>query len=202
MKVAVFNNNGGVGKTTVSIILTQIALTHHQHVLGVDIDETKNFYGSMSYLTTDPNFRESFMLKTFLDDGLLNSQYDLMIIDCPAHFDDLVRLAITSANVVVIPVRPDIYSVEQIPIIRREAQGKTLDKFPLVKVGFADGGRAAREINGRIGNYRVIGDLPIHRSINYNLSIGKAKWWSIGLTASARKPFEQMYTNLMSLAQE
>ena len=200
MKVTVFNNKGGGGKTTISIILTQIALKKGLKVLGVDQDEQANYFTSMLYMRAKPDYRDLFRLETVINDKVLAYQYDVMIVDCPPGINDRSRSAIMNADVVIIPVRPDIYSVERIPIIRRESQGKTLDELPLVKVGFADGGRAAREINGRIGNYRVIGDLPIHRSINYNLSIGRAKWWSLGLTASARKPFEQMYTNLMSLA--
>ncbi len=36
IKVAVFNIKGGVGKTTVSVILTQIALMHNKKVLAID----------------------------------------------------------------------------------------------------------------------------------------------------------------------
>ena len=50
IKVAVFNNKGGVGKTTLSIILTQIALMNNKKVLAFDQDEQLNFYASMSYL--------------------------------------------------------------------------------------------------------------------------------------------------------
>ena len=60
IKVAVFNNKGGVGKTTISIILTQIALMHNVKVLAVDQDEQANFSSSIRYLKDGKDFQGLF----------------------------------------------------------------------------------------------------------------------------------------------
>ena len=45
---------GGVGKTTIAIILTQIALMKNKNVLAVEQDEQNNFNVSVSYLQHEP----------------------------------------------------------------------------------------------------------------------------------------------------
>jgi len=59
IKVAVFNCKGGVGKTTLSIILTQIALKHNKKVVAFDQSEQQDFYHSISYLTKEDKFKDS-----------------------------------------------------------------------------------------------------------------------------------------------
>lgn len=123
IKVAVFNCKGGVGKTTLSIILTQIALKHNKKVVAFDQDEQLNFYTSMSYLTKEKGF---------------DIPADLLIIDCPPGLDNpRTKLALKKADFVLIPVQPDVYSIMNIyRIIKMAGLNKELFQFPLVKVGF------------------------------------------------------------------
>ncbi len=74
---------GGVGKTTLSIILTQIALMKGKKVLAIDQDEQCNFYSSISYLEHVSKFKDLLTLKTVLTEKDFDTQTDLMIIDCP-----------------------------------------------------------------------------------------------------------------------
>ena len=204
MKLAVFNNKGGVGKTTISIILTQIALKKGLKVLGIDQDEQANYSTSMRYLKAKPDYRDLFRLETVINDKVLAYKYDVMIVDCPPGINDRSRSAITNADIVIIPVRPDLYSFMHISKILQKSGDKHYRQIPLVKVGFSDGGIASRKINDEIltKGYRVIGDLPIHKAINDNLSMGEAKWWFKGMTEASRKPFELMYTRLNLLYAE
>ena len=48
--VAAINHKGGVGKTTLSIILTQMALLKRNKVLAIDLDPQRNFTDALSFI--------------------------------------------------------------------------------------------------------------------------------------------------------
>ena len=198
IKVAVFNRKGGVGKTTIAIILTQIALMKNKSVLAFDQDEQNNFNVSISYLRHEPKFKNLFTLKTVLKKEDFASQADWIIVDCPPSFNERTRLALRNSDFILIPVRPDQYSTMTFTQIRQEAGDyKELFQFPLVKVGFA-GNLASRLANERITNkgYITIGDLPLYPTITANISSDRKKWWSVGLQSPARQPFENLYVRI------
>jgi cellulose biosynthesis protein BcsQ len=207
IKVAVFNRKGGVGKTTLSIILTQIALMHGKKVLGVDQDEQANYRDSISYLTTTSEFKESFTLKTSLIQEDFARHIDWIIVDCPPAFNDRSRFAIRNADFIVIPVNTNEHSLTPFKRIMQEAGDyKKLFQFPLVKVGFMEGTvhdktDAAKAMSREIARkgYTVIGDMPVYAKINSNLTSGLQKWWCTGLQALARQYFEEMYRKLERL---
>ena len=211
VKIACFNLKGGIGKTTWAVILTQIALMHKQNVAAFDQDEQQNFNSSMFYLKEEPRFKNLFTLRTLLKKEDFDIPADLLIIDCPPGFNERTNLALKNADFVLIPVRPDKYSLMHInnKIIRIAGEHKKLFQFPLVKLGFMEGNihdkiLAARETSKEIADmgYTVIGDLPLYASIAAHLSIGRNKWWSLGLTAYQRKHFEIVYTKLELLYQK
>ena len=45
LAVTIWNYKGGVGKSTISLILSQIAAQNNLKVLAVDLDEQKNLEG-------------------------------------------------------------------------------------------------------------------------------------------------------------
>jgi|GEM_PF-4411856 len=75
---------------------------------------------------------------------------------------------------------------------------KELFQFPIVKVGF-DGKIPSRTAEEKITEltskgHIVIGNLPLLSTITANISSDRKKWWSVGLQAQARKPFDSIYT--------
>ena len=201
IKVAVFNRKGGVGKTTLSIILTQIALMKGKKVLAVDQDEQANFSVSVKYLQREISFINSFTLKTSLSTEDLNAPADWIIIDCPPAFNERSRFALRNADLILIPTRPDYYATMPFDAIRETAgDGKYPFQFLLAKVGFAGNltSRLASEKveTLRIKGYPVIADLPLYVTIPANISSDRKKWWCTGLQAYARKPFEKVYSQL------
>ncbi len=201
IKVTVFNRKGGVGKTTLAIILTQIALMKGKTVFAVEQDEQNNFNVSVSYLQHEPRFKDKFTLKTSLTKEDFNSAADWIIIDCPPSFNDRTRLALRNSDFILIPVRPDSYSTMPFSQIHQEAGDyKKLFQFPIVKVGF-DGKIPSRIADEKITELTskgliVIGNLPLYSTITANISSDRKKWWSVGLQAQARQPFELIYTRL------
>ena len=207
IKVAIFNRKGGVGKTTLSIILTQIALMKNKKVLAVDQDTQNNFNFSISYLKNESNFKHLFTFKTSLTQQDFDAPVDLIIIDCPPSFNVNVKLALKYSDFILIPVRPESWSILQFTQIRMFAGDyKDLLQFPVVKVDFTEGSihdktqlakRISREIQTR--GYTVIGDLPVYSTIRNNIASDRRKWWSVGLQASAREPYEELYRKLERL---
>ena len=123
IKVAVFNCKGGVGKTTLSIILTQIALMNKKKVLAFDQDKKLNFYTSTSYLKEEKDFKDFFTLMNRpLQEGDFDTSADLLIIDCSSDIDNRnTKMALKKADFILIPVQPDEYSIEYLYEIRAMA---------------------------------------------------------------------------------
>ena len=201
IKVAVFNRKGGVGKTTLSIILTQIALMNGKKVLAVDQDEQANFSVSVRYLQQEINFMNSFTLKTSLSAEDLNTTADWLIVDCPPAFGERSRFALRNSDLILIPTRPDYYATMPFNAIRETAgDGKYPFQFLLAKVGFA-GNLTSRLANATVESFRnkgypVVADLPLFATIPANISSNRKKWWRTGLQASARRPYEHLYSQL------
>lgn len=211
IKVAVFNIKGGVGKITVSVILTQIALMQNKKVLAIDQDFQNNFHVSIAYLQKVDKFKDLFTFKTSLrEDDFNDSSKDWVIIDCPPTLNANLRMAIRNADFILIPIRPDYYSLMPFTKIREVAGDyKYLFQFPLVKVGFVEGSVHDKTQSAQLTSqtilarrYTVIGDLPLYSRITANISSNREKWWSVGLSASARKPFELLYIRLELLHQK
>ena len=218
IKVAVSSRLGGEGKTTLSIILTQIALMKNKTVLAFDLNgkTSFNFNTSVAYLKDEPKFKGKFTLKTVLTKEDFDSNADWIIIDCPSiissdRLNESTRLALQNSDFILALVWPGIFSMDSetdlfslmndFPLILRRAAGyKEIFQFPLVKIGFVGNPTEAKFANAIIkyqySQYPVIGDLPRYKTIPANISPDRKKWWSVGLQAHARQPFELIYTRL------
>ena len=194
--VAVFNRKGGVGKTTIAVVLAELALMRRNRVLAVDLDPSGNFTSAFGFLK-DSVFRDSFRVKSTLEPEDADAPEEWIVIDCSPALDDAARFAMDFSDITVLPVRPDYFSVYPIRMLETIAkkQGKTRSQLPLVKVGF-DMSLMAKVVNQIIqeGGYPVAEDLPMHKSIPYNITTGRI--WSMGLTARSRRPYERLYTKL------
>ena len=194
--VAVFNRKGGVGKTTLAVILAQIALVRHNRLLGVDLDPSQNFTSAFSFLK-DSSFRDYFRIKNNLTEEDADAPEEMIVIDCPPSLDDTTKFAVEFSDITVIPVRPDYFSVSPLRPLWTiaEKQGKTPSQLPVVKVGF-DTSSMAKIVNQIIqeGIFPIAGELPLHKSIPYNMTSGRI--WSVGLPARNRHPYENIYLKI------
>ena len=211
IKVACFNYKGGVGKTTWAIILTQIALTGNKKmkksketVVAFDLDGQQNLTSSISYLEKDSNYKDFFTLR---QDQLSREDFDSvkadwLIIDCPASFDEST-LALKNADFVFIPVIANLNAVDFLLRIKEVAgNNKELFQFPIVKVGFNSASIiTVNKVNQAIIDMgfstSVIGQTPHYELITKNLFSDLKKWWCVGLSATQREPFENIYVELL-----
>ena len=193
---AVFNRKGGVGKTTIAVILAQIALIRHNKVLAVDLDPSRNFSDALGFMKN--YFRDSLRLKDTLEDSDADATEEWIIIDCPPTLDDSSRKAIDFADITVAPVRPDFFSLSNLAVVYSIAAkcGKEKAQLPLVKIGYDNSAMskiAEQLISER--DYPIAEDLPLHKRIPFNITSGLV--WSTGLMARSRQPFERLYAKIL-----
>lgn len=193
---AVFNRKGGVGKTTIAVILAQIALVRHNKVLAVDLDPSGNFSDALGFMKN--YFKDSLRIKKTLEDSDADSPEEWIVIDCPPNLEDASKHAVKFADIVVIPVRPDFFSLSHLGLLYTLADkdGKSKAQLPLVKIGF-DTSSMTKIANQIIAerDYPVAEELPLHKKIPYNITSGLV--WSTGLTARSRQPFEGLYDKII-----
>ena len=195
--VAVLNRKGGVGKTTIAVILAEIALVRHNRVLAVDLDPSRNFSDALGFMRN--YFRSSLRVKTTLEDSDADSPEEWIVIDCPPNLEEDSKYAIDFADIVVVPVRPDFFSLSNLGIMYATAKkaGKEKAQLPLVKVGY-DSSVMTKIANQLISerDYPVAEDLPLHKHIPYNITSGRV--WSTGLIARSRQPYEHLYDKIIT----
>ncbi|MCR5347428.1 MAG: ParA family protein [Fretibacterium sp.] len=195
--VAAINHKGGVGKTTLSIILTQMALLKRNRVLAIDLDPQRNFTDALSFISE--YFKDALRVKSSLEPGDAECKEEWIILDCPPVLGDITKEALDFADIAIVPVRPDFFSLSNLGVLYSFAEeaGKDRSQLPLVKVGY-DTSRLARMVEQVLTekHYPVAGRVPLNRLIPYNITLGRI--WSTGLTADARRPFDQMYNRITS----
>lgn len=199
--VAVLNRKGGVGKTTVSVILAQIALIRHNKVLAVDLDPSGNFSDALGFMKN--YFKDSLRIKNTLEDNDADAPEEWIVIDCPPNLEEDSRHAVDFADIVVVPVRPDFFSLSNLGVLYSTAKKSEKEKaqLPLVKIGY-DNSAMSKIANQIIAerDYPVAAELPIHKRIPFNVTSGLV--WSTGLMANSRKPYENLYDKILKAVEK
>jgi len=110
--VALLNQKGGVGKTTLSVHLAT-ALATTGRVLLIDADPQHSALDWAAQREDKASFDVIGLPKPILHRqvGTLSSGYDWVVIDGPPRVNDLARSAIAASDLVVIPVQPSPYDV-------------------------------------------------------------------------------------------
>lgn len=114
MIISVQNQKGGVGKTTIAIHLSHaIAVTKKARVLLVDADPQGSARDWAAARQTEALFPVIAIDRPVLHREIptLSKDYDYIIIDGPPRASELARSAISSADLVIIPVQPSPYDV-------------------------------------------------------------------------------------------
>ena len=114
MIIAVLNQKGGVGKTTIAIHLAMaIAQKKGTRVLLVDADPQGSALDWSAARAADPLFPVIGLPKKTLHRELpsVAADYTHVLIDGPPRVNEVARSAILASDVVIIPVQPSPYDV-------------------------------------------------------------------------------------------
>jgi chromosome partitioning protein len=116
--IALLNQKGGVGKTTLSVHLAA-ALAEHSKVLVIDADPQGSALDWSAQRGEKALFNVVGLPKPIIhrEIAALAGGYDWTIIDGPPRMDELAKSAIGAADIVLIPVQPspfDVWAAEDI----------------------------------------------------------------------------------------
>ncbi len=111
--IALLNQKGGVGKTTLAVHLATAFARDGQRVLLVDADPQGSALDWSAAREQEPAFPVVGLPKASLHKELPNvgRGYDTILIDGPPRVYDVARSAIMASDLVVIPVQPSSYDV-------------------------------------------------------------------------------------------
>lgn len=126
MILALLNQKGGVGKTTLAVhIATSLALRGHK-VLLVDADPQGSAMDWSASRAGEALFPVIGLATRNLHKEILAHipNYDAIVIDGPPRVNELARAAIMAADLILIPVQPspyDVWAAREITELLREA---------------------------------------------------------------------------------
>lgn len=163
MILAILNQKGGVGKTTLAIHIAAALSLKGRSVLLVDADPQGSALDWSAARQEASLFPVIGLPKTNLhkEIPMHAAKYDDIIIDGPPRVNELARAAILASDMVLIPVQPspyDVWAAKDIVDILREAaifKDKQICRFTINRkiVNTAIG----RDVVGALASY----DIPV-----------------------------------------
>lgn len=194
LSVALINHKGGVGKTTLSYILTQIGLFKGLTVAAVDMDPQCNLSKVLTLTAANTNRHE---YKNLLITNQITDTADFIVVDCPPALNETASAAIDFADITLVPVMADVFSISNLAPVYDFAKSreKGLEQTAIIKVGFDK--RALVDMIATALNeteYHIAGDVQINRLIPYNIAMGNP--WEYRTSKSTREQYYSLYTNI------
>jgi chromosome partitioning protein len=173
--VAVGNQKGGVGKTTIAIHLAAAWVRARRRIVLVDADQQASAAGALAQ-TPDvevvPHARAG--LGVLLEQ--LAPRYDAVIVDCPPGLDRPLREAINAADLVLVPLTPnpvDVRAVRATLELIQVLRGKAFD-VRLVLNRLRSGTVLAHTVREGLAPYGV----PILRTVlGERVAVAEAAAW-------------------------
>lgn len=203
MIIAVQNQKGGVGKTTLSVGLSHALALQSPAVLLVDADPQGSARDWATARESKPPFAVIGLDRPTIHRDLpaIAKDYDHVLIDGAPRVTDLARSAIIAADLVLIPIQPspyDVWAVEEVIKLVREASV------------FKENLKSVFAINRKIANTAIGRDVA-EALASYNIPVLKsylcqrvafAESAATGQTVLETAPKSAAAIELKALAQE
>ena len=119
--ISILGQKGGTGKTTTALALAVAATRAGRSVAVIDLDPQTTATNWADRRKTEDSLSVvscQVARLRFVLDAAKNEGADIVIIDTPAKSSEAGIEAARSADVVIVPVRPQIYDLETLPAIR------------------------------------------------------------------------------------
>lgn len=170
MIIAVLNQKGGVGKTTLSIHLASTLALAGKSILLIDADAQGSALDWASSRESPPLFNVVGIATNSIhkEVRLLADKYEFIVIDGPPRVYDVARSCIAASDFVLIPLQPspyDVWSAKEVVDLINEVK-EPLSAYKTIQSAFV--------INRKIPN-TVIGREVEEALTQYNLPVLKTQ---------------------------
>ena len=196
LAVTVWNYKGGVGKSTISLILSEIGAEKGLKVLAVDLDEQRNLTET---LKLSASLFPSIEVRAELENSYADEDYDLFVIDTHPSMNEKVEKALKFADIVLVPVLGDYHSLVNLSAV--------FDYINEVGVGREQAAIVKNAMSGlKVNNeveevlceqgYLTAGRLPRCNALLRNIASGYK--WDKYLRERQRLHFMKLYEKVWS----
>ena len=194
LAVTVWNYKGGVGKTTISLILSQTASRQGLKVLAIDLGEQRNL--SETLKLSQHNF-PSIEIRTDLMPEYAHEDFDFYVIDTHPSKNDTVKKAMQFADIVLVPILTDYLSIINLRPVFNYIQscGVGAGQIAIIKNTVTEL-KVFTEIENVLAeqDYAIAGRLPRNNILVRNIATGNS--WDKFMRPSQREPFINLYAHV------
>ncbi|MDR2780930.1 MAG: AAA family ATPase [Holosporaceae bacterium] len=153
MVIAILNQKGGVGKTTLSVHIASTLALAGNRVLLIDADAQRCALEWAASREMKSIFSVVGISKNIIhkEIPLLKPNYDYIVIDGPPRVYDVARSAIAASDIILIPVQPslyDVWSAKEVVDLINEVK-EPLQAYKKIKAAFIINRKIFNTIIGR-----------------------------------------------------
>lgn len=153
MIIAILNQKGGVGKTTLSVHVASTLALAGKKVLLIDADVQRSALDWAASREITPIFSVVGISKNIIHKEvlLLKQNYDYIVIDGPPRVYDVARSAIAASDIILIPVQPspyDVWSAKEVVDLINEVK-EPLQMYKKIKTAFVINRKISNTVIGR-----------------------------------------------------
>ncbi len=196
LAICIWNFKGGTGKTTISMVISQMAAQKGLNVITADLDPSHNLKRALALSS------EMFPTLQVIDEVPKVNDFpgaNLFVLDTHPDMSDLVKAALSFADLALIPVLGDFFSALNMGPVWRfiKDTGMSLGQAAIVKNAY-ENTEATREIDKTLVDmgYPVAGRLPRNNHIPRNIASGRS--WNSGMSLKQQAPFQVLYDRIMT----
>jgi chromosome partitioning protein len=161
--IAVVNQKGGAGKTTIAVNLCAALAAERKRILLVDADPQQTAQDWAAIRKSTPSFQVVGLAKPVLHKAVprlvADYDFDFVIIDGAPRNYEVSRSAIEAADLVLIPVQPsgpDFWaSRETVNLVKQTQASKTSQKSMFVISRKIDRTVLGRDISNALGEFGI-----------------------------------------------